>query len=578
MGNKKLLAVMLAAAMGAGCLAGCGQNTGSTEQVSSEAQESTPGETAADSEADIENSDNAEGLKTIKILGPDRSITDSTGTIVYLSDWANGDSKLWERLTSDLAERGVALELDLIPSDQYATTLQTMIAKGLDCDFVNITSLDNKTREQMVQRGNLVTVNKIREQYSSAETNEYFTSGYGYETARLNTMEDGNQYWLSSITIGDYNGEPWGGFADLMIRWDWLQKLNLEFPETTDDLFNVLQQFQKQDANGDGSQNEVASIGLEGFYNGVAQMFGLGTDVVYLEYGTGKVTSPFYQDGIKDYINYMKKLYEAGLLDTSGQTNVLQAENKISAGLSWWIETWTEPTITVGEGEAAPYLVGVLCDAGNGYTPLVVRQNGIQKTNYDYAVTPNADPQAIGILFDYLASEEYSILSEYGIEGYTYEVVDGVKVKLPANDNSEVQIISMGPALWVNDSIFPRYEITDRVQELISCEEGGYTAGYPETGFREKAQVLRDVYENPDNYSYAVMNTEGNIAVATAEQLEKISEIQTDLNTYYKELLSDLIMGRKSMDDWDRYISELQELGLDELISITQARYDRANQ
>lgn len=32
------------------------------------------------------------------------------------------------------------------------------------------------------------------------------------------------------------------------------------------------------------------------------------------------------------------------------------------------------------------------------------------------------------------------------------------------------------------------------------------------------------------------------------------------------------------MDDWDSYISDMKELGLDELISITQERYDRAQQ
>lgn len=34
--------------------------------------------------------------------------------------------------------------------------------------------------------------------------------------------------------------------------------------------------------------------------------------------------------------------------------------------------------------------------------------------------------------------------------------------------------------------------------------------------------------------------------------------------------------GEKSLDDWDSYMKDLQELGLDELISIQQARCDRA--
>lgn len=35
-------------------------------------------------------------------------------------------------------------------------------------------------------------------------------------------------------------------------------------------------------------------------------------------------------------------------------------------------------------------------------------------------------------------------------------------------------------------------------------------------------------------------------------------------------------MGEKSLDDWDAYIQDLKDLGLDELIAINQGRYDRA--
>lgn len=571
MSKKKALAAILAAVMVTGSLAGCGQSSESAGEVSNNTSQKTEQKTEQTATTD-------DGLKTIKIMGVDRGITDSAGNTVYLSDWVNGDSKIWERFISDLAERGLALELDLIAGDQYPTVLQTTIAAGLDCDMVNITSLDSTTREQLVQRGELLAVNQIREEYSSPETVEFYTNGYGSEVARLNTMEDGNEYWVSAITIGDYDGESWGGFAGSMIRWDWLEKLGLEYPKTTEELFDVLKAFQEQDANGDGIPNEVASAGMEGFYNGIAQMYGLGVSSVYVDYETGKATSPWYQDSIKDYIAYMKRLNEAGLLDTSGQSGVLNAENKISLSLGWWIETWVEPSITVGEGQEPPYLVGVLCDAENGSTPLIARQNGIQKTNYDFAITSQADKEAIGILFDYLASEEYSVLTEFGIEGYTYDVVDGVKVKKTDSDISEVQIMSMGFAMWTADSILPRYEIVDRVQELATCEEMGYSVGRTENGYKEKADIIKNVYENPDDYSYAYMNIDGNIAVATTEQTEKLSELSTDFETYSSELLTNLILGKQSMDDWDTYIAEMKELGLDEMIAITQERYDRAHQ
>ena len=60
------------------------------------------------------------------------------------------------------------------------------------------------------------------------------------------------------------------------------------------------------------------------------------------------------------------------------------------------------------------------------------------------------------------------------------------------------------------------------------------------------------------------------------EELDTISSITSDLTTYSEELLTKLILGQQSMDDWDTYMAALERLGLDQLIEINQARYDRA--
>lgn len=568
---KKAGAAILTAVMTMSLLAGCSEKGGT--ETASQKTEATEESQAGGTEG--------EDLKTIRILGIDNTGTDDSGKTVYLSDWVNGDSKMWEKLTSDLAERGVALELDLIPADQYDTVIQTQLAAGLNCDFVNLHGIDTKTRTNLISQGKLVPINKIWEQYSNDETKAFYEKGYGSEVVKLNVMEDGNIYWLSATTVGDYKGTPWGGFVMPMIRKDWVDKLGLAMPATADELFEVLKAFQEQDANGNGEADEVVAIDFDNFANGLSQYFGLGTDVCYIDYETGKVTSPWYEEGIKDYITFMQKLCEAGLLETSGQGNEKKAENKVALINSWWIETWEEPGVTVPEGEPAPYFCGVLCQGKEGIDPILSRQNGIQKGSYEFAVTDQADQEAIGALLDYLASEDYSVLSEFGIEGYTFEKdSDGTMKKFAAGNgsgNSEVEIMSKLPALWVNDSILPRSEMVNRVQELVTCEEAGKTMGYPETGFKEKAKVIQDVYDNETSYKYAVMDTKANLAAATEEENERIADITADFETYYKELLTKLILGQQTMDNWDTYLQEMKELGLDELISITQARYDRAN-
>ena len=105
-------------------------------------------------------------------------------------------------------------------------------------------------------------------------------------------------------------------------------------------------------------------------------------------------------------------------------------------------------------------------------------------------------------------------------------------------------------------------------------KEAGYDMGYPEEGFEEKVKLIRDIYENEDNYYYASMSTD--MAVATVEENDAVDEFYTDLETRSEEILMNLIMGIYSMDDWDTYIADLQKLGLDRLIEIYQNRYDRA--
>ena len=76
--------------------------------------------------------------------------------------------------------------------------------------------------------------------------------------------------------------------------------------------------------------------------------------------------------------------------------------------------------------------------------------------------------------------------------------------------------------------------------------------------------------ENTVNYSPLTM-----LAVATQEETKRTSEILTDLDTYSQELLTKLILGQKSLDDWDSYMDDLKRLGLDELNGNYQGRYDR---
>lgn len=553
MKTKKILIGLLCAAMTASCLVGCGGDSGSSDSASTGGG---GGESAS--------SDSGE-LATLRVFGEDFSSIHGSQEI-HLSDWVNGDSKLWDKVESDLAERGVRLECELILTDQFQTTSQTRLAAGLDCDIMNVHGLDTQTRLSLVDQGRIIAINDIWENHSDGTAKEYYTSGRGALSVSRTSLADGKMYWLSEIVDGDYNGIDTGSPYAPAIRQDWLEALGMELPTTTEEFKAALQAFQDNDVNGSGEKDEVASFSLKSFDSSVAQWFGLGTDITYIDPETHKITSPWYQtDQVQAYINYMKSLVDAGLVDTSDQGSQKTADNKISATCIWGAIS-AEQSITVQDGALPPAYQIVVCEAMDGVQPRVPIQNGYMLTPIMAFTSQCTNLDAAGAYLDYVCTPEFEELTEYGIEGYTFtRNEDGSKTKIKDTEgNLEVQRMSISLALWGNAAA-PRMYTCDRAAELEMLRE----AGYP-----DRADMIDKIYNTQE--CWIDQNPSQCYAPETEEELTRTNEITTDLTTYSEELLMKLILGQQSMDDWDTYMADLQRLGLDELIEINQARYDRA--
>jgi hypothetical protein len=96
--------------------------------------------------------------------------------------------------------------------------------------------------------------------------------------------------------------------------------------------------------------------------------------------------------------------------------------------------------------------------------------------------------------------------------------------------------------------------------------------GYPD-GFKLKLDFAEDYFAR--KYALAV-NIDIQMAFPTAHELDRIGTLMPDLETYSTELMASLVIGEKSLDNWNSYIADLKRLGLDEIIAIYQARMNRA--
>jgi ABC-type glycerol-3-phosphate transport system substrate-binding protein len=523
------------------------------------------------------------GMVTLKVFGEDTEYN-ANGRQVALSDWVSGrvPSRTFERFTKDLEDRNIKLDYDLIKSDQLATTIQTTLASGKlnDYDWFQMGSgMNISTLIQLAQQGRMYAINKAIDAYSSGGAKKYF---YEEEPGRLQrgmlTLEDGNFYWLSGITITSYQGGYAGGLQSGMIRYDWLKALGLEMPKTMDDFYNDLVAFRENDMNKNGVKDEVARIPIDGFMNGVAQWFSLGSDMIScIDY---KAVSPWYQPHVRDYFTYMQKLYNAGLITVTTEGSEM-ASNRISYLLDWAAQAWHEPTITVPEGAPRPYYAPFIIKAAADAEPRVWTMEGIDVTaTYNVSIIPSGAKhiEAAVRIMDYIVTPEQGLLEEFGIEGYTFTYgADGSIRRIPPGPSQvgvdQIFVTQSRPALWTSSGVFSRFERKRREDDLVVYLERGFNLGYPE-GFVLKRDIYVDAWGGKIPYARKINAT---MAVPTARESERIATLLPDLETYSAELAAGLVIGQKSLNNWNTYIADLKRLGLDELIGIYQARIDRVH-
>ena len=63
---------------------------------------------------------------------------------------------------------------------------------------------------------------------------------------------------------------------------------------------------------------------------------------------------------------------------------------------------------------------------------------------------------------------------------------------------------------------------------------------------------------------------------ATAEESDTISGLQGDLATYIWEMTGKFTVGTADVEqEWDSFVSNVKDLGVDQILAVKQAQYDR---
>lgn len=349
------------------------------------------------------------------------------------------------------------------------------------------------------------------------------------------------------------------------IRKDWLDKLNLKMPETIDDWHTVLTAFKTQDPNGNGQADEVPfvddSLASCQYF---AAAFGAGTGMLLNK--SGKVVYSPMTDEFKNYLSTMHQWYEEGLIDHDyASQNRKSIDYKMTADIGGSYIGYTGSQmgnyVKAKENDSSYKLSATQWPKGNDGKAYCGNEDMKQVKNpyAQLAITSsNKNVDETIALIDWLYSDEGAIAKNYGIEGKSYTKTDN--------------------GLEYTDEIMHNSEGKDPVAALVPY-------AIPIWGFSGTV-MLDDAYDKisrsyDEQKEAASLWREADTSLLlpplafTAEESEVISNVWNDVHTCTQEYFAKVILGSASTDNFDTYVSQLKTMGVDKVVEVYQAAYDR---
>lgn len=383
-----------------------------------------------------------------------------------------------------------------------------------------------------------------------------------------------------------------------------LEQLGYEMPTTKDELLTVLRAAKEYETES-GKEMIPALASDGGFLNMLvfAYLGFYGTDQAYgIQPGIkdGAITLPVFTEEYREYLEFFHTLYEEGLISTEyftmdGETQKALAKegnfliyasilNEISDVPEVFKQYTALAPVTFDEGVAPVASVTV------PYT-----------CNSVWASAKTEHPEEVAALLDLLYDDEAMMCYFYGpVLNDPLGLVEAWQINEAGNDLvhaqvgaekqystlNERQFAVIAPCGLVGDCSTYTYYAKNVVagldfnlayDEYDDCITGKKVTLTNKSGYKEKYDNSVDAYYRLNRY-YAWINNLTTVRISmlycTAEESERITDIQSVLDSYIRENFAKFVTGGRSLDEFDAYQEELKQLGIEELLDIYQRGYE----
>lgn len=549
---RKVTALLAATAMVAGSVVGCGGDTSaSTSKESEVKKESTATSestsTAVSTPVADEFSYPMDG-QTITVWGfnPASAVYENLGDSYYIKN----------------VEEAVGVDIEYThPGEDMEQSFNFMIA---DADYADIIeygwSYYPGGLTGAYEDGVAIELNDIIDMYMPnfrAWLGEHPNVDKGIKT------DDGKYYAIPAVVNDDAMGCVFGW----TVRQDILDQYDLEMPTTIDGWHDLLVTL-KEELGITPMTGTLAALNSGAFINAYAPA--INTTKYSVDAETGEVVYTGTTDGYREYLKTIAAWYKEGLIDKDIATNTgADAKAKILANdavVSWGYAGSGLQTITLeGRVDNPDFtLVAVPGVAAEDGEEILYKSAdalyGAGNVGYAVITTACEDVEAAARYLDWLFSEEGIMISNFGLEGETYTMVDGVPTYTEEiTNNAEGKSVAMMLQTYVRS---------------FACFPGVQTMEYLQGYYQ-----LDTVKAAPNTWGkYGSTDYEVNALSFTADETAELSAYTANLQTEFDESKVKFVLGTLDVNsdaDWNAYVDRMNALNLEDAVKIYAAAYER---
>lgn len=356
------------------------------------------------------------------------------------------------------------------------------------------------------------------------------------------------------------------------INQEWLDNLGLEAPTTYKELEDVLEKFVTEDADNDGDPNNeigfsgsASSTKLSGDMRLILSPFGTmvsRSDNYMGVNGDGEAVFMPVQENYKEAVKWMHELWEKGILDPEYFTqdssmfdSKKQAEGGSKVGL---ITGWTADAQAGANASQFTLLEAVEGYDGNHYVENAA--SFLALSDRELIITKDCEnPEKLLAWADDFYDDLVCLETFYGSisDGCITDNGDGTyTVNEPADGGS------LDTSAWSNSlrGFGPRYMNPEVYDKVILPENNG-------DGIKLKEDEVNAKYVSSDkNVGLPMLHY-------TDDELAQLTMLGTDIYNYCEAQYAHWVVDGGVEEEWDAYLEQLNNMGVQDLISIQETAY-----